>query len=136
MREETIAERGRAEIRKREYDTYRYNLRRDQERILRRQYIITIPPPQYYSEEVDFVRDRWQQARCLAIMLDRDYWQVVTADDGWVPKEIAIQGQPAIATFLCGVHEYSTEEIADLMDVERETVTKYISRIDPKRRSE
>ncbi|MFA1610148.1 hypothetical protein [Halobellus rubicundus] len=92
--------------------------------------------PEYFAEEIEFVRQEWEQARSLAIILNRDYEYVAYAEDGMVPQELAIEGKPAIATYLCGVHENSTEEVAEMMDVQRDTVVKYLSRFDPQRRSE
>lgn len=65
-----------------------------------------------------------------------EYTYVTDAKEGYVPEEIAIEGKPAISVYLCGVHRHSTEEVAEKMGVARETVTKYITRFDPKKRTE
>lgn len=51
--------------------------------------------------------------------------------DGFVPTRVAVRGQPAIATYLVGVHEFSVEETAEVMDVNPGTVEKYLSRFKP-----
>jgi len=99
------------------------------------EYIVTTSP-EYFVEEIEFVRQSGHQARSLAIILDRDYELVAYAEEGMVPQEIAIEGKPAIATYLCGVYEYTTEEIGEMMNVQRDTVVKYLARFDPQRRQE
>lgn len=112
-------------IERRRYGRFRYTS----------EYVVSVSP-EYYNEEVEFIRQGWHQARCLAIILNRDYWHVATAEEGMIPEKFAIEGKPAVATYLCGVHQYSTKDVADMMDVKRETVVKYISRFDPQRTSE
>lgn len=48
-----------------------------------------------------------------------------------VPTKVAIEGMPAMATYLRGVHQMSKEEIADELEVTQETVTKYLTRFRP-----
>lgn len=115
-------ERGEVKIERRRYGRYRYT----------REYVLSVSPD-YYREEIEFIRQRWHQARSLAIILNRDYWCVANAKEGCLPEQFAIEGKPAIATYFCGVHQYTTEEVAEMMDVKRDTVVKYISRFDPRR---
>ncbi|WP_256544831.1 hypothetical protein [Halobellus inordinatus] len=97
---------------------------------------LVLTSPEYFTEEIDFVRQEWHQARSLATILNLDYQYVAYAEDGMIPQDLAIEGKPAIATYLCGVHEYTTEHIAEMMEIQRETVVKYLARFDPLRRSE
>lgn len=48
-----------------------------------------------------------------------------------VPTKVAIEGMPAIATYLRGVHQMPREKIAEELEVTQETVTKYLTRFRP-----
>jgi predicted DNA-binding protein (UPF0251 family) len=45
-----------------------------------------------------------------------------------IPTEIAVDGKPAIASYLYGIHELRKEEIAATMDISKSTVKKYLRR--------
>jgi hypothetical protein len=46
-----------------------------------------------------------------------------------IPTEVAVDGKPAIASYIYGVHELPKEEVADTMDISESTVTKYLHRL-------
>jgi hypothetical protein len=114
------AERGDVTIERRRYSRYTT------------EYVV-YTTPEYFTTDIEFIREGWRQARSLAKILNRDYWLVVESEEGTIPTEIAIEGKPAIATFLCGVHELPPEQIAKRMNITRDTVLKYLARFDRNR---
>jgi len=83
-----------------------------------------------------FERDSWRSAYALASLFDR-FEKVDPPDkkEGFIPIVIALEGKPAIAAYLAGIHEMSREDIADRIEVAPTTVQKYLARFDPNRSS-
>ncbi|MDB9299425.1 MULTISPECIES: hypothetical protein [Halorubrum] len=79
-------------------------------------------------------RDDYQMARALAI-LATTYDDIDFGLDNSVPIPVALDGAPAIASYLHGVQQRPRSEIADIMNVSEKTVLKYINRLDPHRRA-
>lgn len=48
---------------------------------------------------------------------------------GELPVNVAIDGKEAIAAYLYAVHERSREDIADTLNVRRDTVDQYLSNV-------
>jgi len=46
-------------------------------------------------------------------------------DEGLIPVEIATRGRPAIASYLHAIHGFDKQEIAEKLDVQKETVRQY-----------
>lgn len=95
------------------------------------------PPYEVQTSEGDttFDRDDYQAARALAILLDT-YEDIDLMLEKGVPNGVAIDGTPAIATYLLGAQERPRPEVAEIMDVNNKTVLKYINRLSPRRRSQ
>jgi DNA-directed RNA polymerase specialized sigma24 family protein len=88
----------------------------------------------YEIEDSDgrtFERDERRPAVALAALIDVVDLDVDNKQEGFVPVEVAVEGQPAIATYLVGVHEYSAKQAGEAMGVEIETIEKYLSRFKP-----
>jgi hypothetical protein len=47
-----------------------------------------------------------------------------------IPVEIALEGNPSIAVYLCGVLNYDITQVAKKMGITEETVKKYILRLE------
>ena len=94
-----------------------------------------ITNPTYYVETSDgdqFKQDGRDTAIALATLLERiNDVEVIRQRTDVVPISVAVEGKPAIATYLRGVHEMSIEEIADQMKIKRRTVKKYLNRFRP-----
>lgn len=70
----------------------------------------------------------YQVAFAFAAIVDRYRNAYSDLDGNVVPTEIAVDGKPAIASYLRGIQQQSRNEIAKLMDVKDDTVTKYLQR--------
>lgn len=55
-------------------------------------------------------------------------------DPAWVPTAVAGRGPPSIATYPVGVHGEAEPDIADRLDVSKQTVTQYLSDVTAGRR--
>ncbi|WP_335999956.1 hypothetical protein [Halorientalis halophila] len=99
--------------------------------IIRREGLRDWGAPPFVVESIDGIeveKDRYSTARSLAHIFEKYDNPRLEIDEGLIPIEVAIDGNPAISTFLHGVHEFSKDEIAETMDVKTETVTKYLRR--------
>jgi len=93
------------------------------------------PPYEVHTNEGEsFDRDDYRLARALAVLLETYEDIDLTLDKG-VPTRIALDGVPAIATYLHGAQERSRSEVAEIMDVSEKTVLKYLNRFSPRRRA-
>ncbi|MDB2276097.1 hypothetical protein PM022_16435 [Halorubrum ezzemoulense] len=90
------------------------------------------PPFVVSTNNDDYVRGGYVQAIVLVSVIT-EYGEPRELSDDVVPASVAVDGRPAISAYLYSVNEWSKEELAQLLDVQKETVTKYISRF---RRSE
>ena len=81
-------------------------------------------------------RETRGSAVALATLFERmGQIEMVEDRDDVVPTRIAIEGMPAIVTYLRGVHQMSKGEISEELNVTDETVSKYITRFRPHTRS-
>lgn len=55
-------------------------------------------------------------------------------DPAFLPTAVAVRGPPYIATYLAGVHGEPETEIAERLDVTKQTVTQYLSDVTTGRR--
>lgn len=79
-----------------------------------------------------FERNDRKAAIALATLFEVfDELQPSERKDGFVPVEVALEGKPAIATYLVGVHEMTAREVAEVMGVNPATVQKYLTRFKP-----
>ena len=85
------------------------------------------------ADGLEIVRNDYLAAKSLAALLDVNKDVQLDVERDLLPIEVAIDGKPAIATYLSGVHEYSKEDISELLDVKERTVTKYLGRFRPDR---
>lgn len=80
------------------------------------------------GETVATIEDDFRAAMACAAVFE-EYGEIETdVSESLVPVEVALDGNEAIASYLCGVHQVSREETAKIMDVEADTVTKYLNR--------
>ena len=61
------------------------------------------------------------------------YGEVNVSTDDALPISVALDGSPAIATYLHGAQERPRSEVAEVMGVTEKTVLKYLNRFDPRR---
>ena len=76
-----------------------------------------------------FENGEYRAALACATIVDR-YGKDIIADidNQFVPVNVALDGNPAIASYLYGVHRQSKERVAEVMGVKDRTVTKYLNR--------
>lgn len=96
------------------------------------------PPYQIRSADGDVVAEfeegDYHSITYCAAIIDR-YGDVTSTDEeSLVPVEVAVDGKPALATYLYGVLAWSREEIAEEFDVKEESVRKYLQRFRPRRK--
>lgn len=69
-------------------------------------------------------------ARAIRILIERyDITPQHQKGDN-IPLELALEGRPSIAVYLCGACDYDIAEVAEGMNVSEETVKKYVMRFD------
>lgn len=84
------------------------------------------------ADERVFERNSWESAVALQALFEVfENIEPTEVNDGCVPIDVAIEGKPAIATYLLGANDLSPEQVASCMDVERSTVMKYLARFRP-----
>lgn len=88
------------------------------------------PPYEIHIDELKFVRDDYRMALALGAVGEA-YDEVDLSLGKTVPIPVALDGKPAIASYLHGVQERPKPEVAEIMDVSEKTVTKYLSRFRP-----
>lgn len=86
------------------------------------------------NEGISFERDGYRMARALAVLLETYKDIDLTLKNG-IPTQVALDGAPAIATYLHGAQERPRSEVAEIMDVSEKTVLKYLNRLDSRRRA-
>ena len=69
-------------------------------------------------------------ARSIRLLIDRYDIKPRYERGDSIPIEIALDGRPSIAVYLCGAVGHSIAETAEKMDVTKETVEKYILRLE------
>lgn len=69
-------------------------------------------------------------ARSIRLLIDRYDLKPRYERGDSVPIEIALDGKPSVAIYLCGALGYSTAEAAERMDVTEDTIQKYILRFE------
>lgn len=69
-------------------------------------------------------------ARSIRLLIDRYDIKPRYEHGESIPIELALDGKPSIAVYLCGAIGYSIAETAEKMDVTEETVEKYILRLE------
>lgn len=84
----------------------------------------------YVDSDTPIIREKYRRALGVAKLNetydDIDFWK-----ENEIPIPVALDGSPAIATYLYAVQKRSKSEIAEMMSVTDNTVTKYFNRFDP-----
>lgn len=81
------------------------------------------------GEEYD--KPSFRSARALtAICAAFDNIDPNKSIEGHIPIEIAVNGKPAIATHLIGIYNMKKGQVADLLEVEEDTIAQYIRRFE------
>lgn len=69
-------------------------------------------------------------ARSIRLLIDRYDIKPRHEQGSSIPLEIALDGKPSIAVYLCGASDYDISEVAQMMDVAEGTIEKYILRLE------
>jgi hypothetical protein len=69
-------------------------------------------------------------ARSIRLLIDRYGIRPRYEHGDSIPVEIALDGRPSIAVYLCGALDYDIDEVAEKMDVTAETIEKYVMRFE------
>lgn len=95
---------------------------------------LLIDPPDGQPFTIEAGRYNRRRARLIAKLHDRVDEFKIAWDRETVPVNIARQGNPVIATYLYAVHDWSEREVAELLDLRRNTVRQYMAAVSSKRR--
>lgn len=69
-------------------------------------------------------------ARSIRLLMDRYDIKPRYERGNGIPIEVALDGKPSIAVYLCGAQGYDIAEAAEEMGVTEETIQKYIMRLE------